>query len=42
MPCGIESWRKPPVREYTSTRSSFGASTVTEPVMPAWMSHKKL
>ena len=42
MPCGIESWRKPPVFENTSTRSSFGASTVTEPVMPAWMSHKKL
>ena len=35
MPCGIESWRKPPVLENTSTFSSGSASsTVTVPVMP--------
>ena len=42
MPCGIESWRKPPVLENTSTRSSAGASTVIEPVMPVCSVHRNV
>ena len=42
MPCGIESWRKPPVLENTSTRSSVGASTVIEPVMPVCSVHRNV
>ena len=42
MPSSIESWRKPPVLEKTSTFSSAGSSTVIEPVIPVWMSHRNV